>query len=109
VLPSGRDTVRGGRVLTLVFVGHAAAKRKWPVLPVSAMAVEHRGKDGLERVEGPVIDKQEGDTNTCLVFLCVLLSSGSPRRQQGSAGVAVSERLQTMRSLFMFWMLGHPP
>jgi hypothetical protein len=60
VLLSGRDTVRGGMVV--VGVGQAAAVRKWPVLPVSAMAVEHRVGNGLERVGGPVIVKHEGDT-----------------------------------------------
>jgi hypothetical protein len=59
VLPSGRDTVKGGRVLTGVGVGNAAAVRKCPVLPVSAMAVEHRVRNGLERLGRPVIDSKK--------------------------------------------------
>jgi hypothetical protein len=46
VLPSGWDTVRGGRVMTVVGVGQAPAVKKWPVLPVSAMSVEHCGTQG---------------------------------------------------------------
>jgi hypothetical protein len=65
VLPSGRYTVRGGRMLTVFGVGQAADVRKWTVMPVSAMAVEHRVGNGLERVGGPVIDEQEVDTKLC--------------------------------------------
>jgi hypothetical protein len=109
VLPSGRDTVRGGRVLSVVGVGQADAVRKWPVLPVSAMAVEHSGCERGEREGGPVMDKQEVDIKLVLVSFSWLTSSGSPRHQRGAEGVAGSGRFQTVRSFRMFWMLGHPP
>jgi hypothetical protein len=75
------------------------------MLPVTAMAVE-RSEEG--RVGGPVIDKQKWDSKTGFIKL---LSIGSPRRQRGVAGAAVSGRsgrFQVEHSLFMFWMLGHP-
>jgi hypothetical protein len=50
LLSSVSDTVRGVRVRTVFGVGHAAVVRKWPVLPVLAMAVEHREGEKLERV-----------------------------------------------------------
>jgi hypothetical protein len=83
VMPLGRDTVRGWWVMTVVGVGQAVAVRKWPVLPVSAMAVE-RSEEG--RVGVPVIDKQEVDSKTGLISTFKLLSIGSPRRQRGVAG-----------------------
>jgi hypothetical protein len=69
VLPSGRDTVRRGRVLTVVGVGQAAAVIKWPVLLVSVMAKERRRGEGGVTVGGPVIDRREGNNKTRLVYL----------------------------------------
>jgi hypothetical protein len=42
--------------------------RKCPVLPVTAMAMEHNGGNGVDREGGPVIDKQEEDNKFGLVY-----------------------------------------
>jgi hypothetical protein len=110
VLPSGRDTVMGGSPVAVLGMGHAAAVRKWPVLPVSAMAVEQRVTGEGEIVGGPVIARQEVDRMFVLRSVLVLCITGSPRRQRGVDGVAVSGRLgrfQDVRSPFIFWIVGH--
>jgi hypothetical protein len=96
--------MRGGRLLTVVGVGHAEDVRKCPVLPVSAMALEQSGGIGGASEGGPVIDRQEVDNTVGLLFNFWLISSGSPRHQRGVEG-----GFQTVRSLRMFWMLGQPP
>jgi hypothetical protein len=48
----------------MVGSGNAAEERKYPVLPVMAMAVEIGGGGRTEGVGGPVIDKQEGEANS---------------------------------------------
>jgi hypothetical protein len=55
--------VRGVSVLTLVGVGLVAGVRKWDV---SAMAMDCMVGEGVERMGGPVIDKQEVDRNAGL-------------------------------------------
>lgn len=86
MLPSGKETVIAECGCGAVRAGAAAAVRKCPVLPVSAIAVEkHVGFE--DKAGGPVIDKQEEKANG-VVDITSLFIIGSPRRQRGAAGLA---------------------
>jgi hypothetical protein len=78
--------MRGMSVMTVVGVGRSAAVREWQVLPMSTLAVEHRGEgEGEDILGGPVIDKQEVDSKAGLVSFFMLVSIDTPRCQWGAA------------------------